>query len=88
VPFAKEVSNTITPQSLQSLASTYQARLRGNPIRINTITLLTKDRLTIINEKGIKTEYTRYVPVTPKPAVPQKIPTPKIPVPRIPKQRL
>ncbi len=83
VPFAKEVSNTITPQSLQALASTYQARLRGNPIRINTITLLTKDKLTIVNEKGVKTEYTRYIPVTPKPVVPQKIPTPKIPKKRL-----
>ena len=88
VPFAKEVSNTITPQSLQALASTYQARLRGNPIRINTITLLTKDKLTIVNEKGVKTEYTRYIPVTPKPIVPQKIPTPHIPTPKIPQPRI
>ena len=83
VPFAKEVSNSITPQSLQALASTYQARLRGNPIRINTITLLTKDKLTIVNEKGVKTEYSRYIPVIPKPIVPQKIPAQKIPQQRL-----
>ena len=88
VPFAKEVSNSITPQSLQALASTYQARLKDNPIRINTITLLTKDRLTIVNEKGVKTEYSRYIPVKQKPIVPQKIPTPHIPTPKIPQQRL
>ncbi|MCF6205697.1 MAG: hypothetical protein L3J47_02215 [Sulfurovum sp.] len=59
VPFAKEVSRTITQRSLELLAGTYQARLRGNPIRINTITFLDNNKLTIVDEKGIKTEYTK-----------------------------
>ena len=73
VPFAKEVSNTISQRSLEALAGTYQARLRESPIRINTITLLTNTNLTIVNEKGIATEYTKYVP-----------PVPNNPMPRFP----
>jgi len=73
VPFAKEVSNTISQRSLEALAGTYQARLRQSPIRINTITLLTNTNLTIVNEKGIVTKYTKYVP-----------PVPKNPMPRFP----
>ena len=72
LPFAKEVSNTITPQSLQALAKTYQAKLNGSPIRIYTIILLTKNRFTIVDEKGIKTEYNRYIPVKQKPVMSQK----------------
>ncbi len=59
VPFAKEVSRTITQQSLEALASTYQSRLKGNPIRINTITYLDNNKLTIVSEKGVKTSYTK-----------------------------
>jgi hypothetical protein len=59
VPFAKEVSRTITQRSLESLAATYQARLKESPIRINTIILLDKKNLTIVNEKGIKTTYSK-----------------------------
>ena len=86
VPFAKEVSNTITRASLESLARTYQARLRESPIRIYTITLLTKDQFTIVNEQGVKTEYTRYIaPARTVPALPKpKIPKAKIPAPNIP----
>jgi hypothetical protein len=74
VPFAKEVSRTITQQSLEALAGTYQARLRESPIRINTITLLTNKKLTLVNEKKVVTEYTRYVPPPPpkKPFIPTR----------------
>jgi len=74
VPFAKEVSRTITQRSLEALAGTYQARLRESPIRINTITLLTKEKMTIVNEKGVVTEYTKYVPLPPN----QKNPKPPL----------
>jgi hypothetical protein len=74
VPFAKEVSRTITQRSLEALAGTYQARLRESPIRINTITLLTKEKMTIVNEKGVVTEYTKHVPLPPN----QKNPKPPL----------
>jgi len=61
VPFAKEVSRTITQQSLQALAGTYQARLKGDPIRINTITFLDDHKLTIVSEKGVETSYTKFL---------------------------
>jgi len=61
VPFAKEVSRTITQRSLESLAATYQSRLRESPIRINTITYLDHQKLTIVNEKGVKTTYTKNI---------------------------
>ncbi len=75
VPFAKEVSRTITQQSLQTLAGTYQARLKGDPIRINTITFLDNHKLTIVSEKGVKTSYTKFVG-KPASSKPLKIPTP------------
>jgi hypothetical protein len=62
VPFAKEVSKTINQRSLEALASTYQARLRETPIRINTITYLDNKKLTIVNEKGISTTYLKKLP--------------------------
>ena len=65
VPFAKEVSRTITQRSLEALASTYQARLKESPIRINTITFLDHQKLTVVNEKGVETTYTKFI-------VPQK----------------
>ncbi len=68
VPFAKEVSRTITQRSRESLAATYQARLRESPIRINTITFLDHQKLTVVNEKGVKTTYTKFItPPKPKP---------------------
>jgi hypothetical protein len=71
VPFAKEVSRTITQRSLEALASTYQARLRESPIRINTITFLNDKKMVIINEKGVKTEYTKHNTPPPKPQLPK-----------------
>ena len=61
VPFAKEVSRTITQRSLEALAGTYQARLKETPIRINTITYLDDKKLTIVNEKGISTTYLKNI---------------------------
>jgi len=61
VPFAKEVSRTITQRSLEALAGTYQARLKETPIRINTITYLDDKKLTIVNEKGITTTYLKNI---------------------------
>jgi len=72
VPFAKEVSRTITQQSLEALAGTYQARLKGNPIRINTITFLDNKKLTIVNEKGVKTSYTKFTGASPLQQAPTK----------------
>jgi len=62
VPFAKEISRTITKRSMEALAAIYQSRLTESPIRINTITLLTDKKMTIINEKGVSTSYTKYLP--------------------------
>ena len=76
VPFAKEVSRSITRSSLEALANTYQARLRVSPIRINTITYLDDKKLTIVNEKGIKTSYTKYIAPPPRSQNP-KLPSPK-----------
>ncbi|SFV90413.1 hypothetical protein MNB_SV-4-1307 [hydrothermal vent metagenome] len=72
VPFAKEVSRTITQQSLEALADTYQARLKGNPIRINTITFLDDKKLTIVSEKGVKTSYTKFTGPSPLQKAPNK----------------
>jgi len=58
-PFAKEVSNSINPASLQALAQTYQAPFGGLPIRIYTITYLDKQKLTFTNEKGESISYTK-----------------------------
>ena len=68
-PFAKEVSGTITQRSLAALANTYQARLKGSPIRIYTITFLDHHKLTLIDEQGQETTYTKYI-------APQKPPQP------------
>jgi len=62
VPFAKEVSRTISQRSLEALAGTYQARLKESPIRINTITFLDHQKLTIVNEKGVSTTYLKKLP--------------------------
>jgi hypothetical protein len=62
VPFAKEVSRTINQRSLETLAGTYQARLKESPIRIYTITYLDDKKLTIVNEKGISTTYLKKLP--------------------------
>jgi len=67
VPFAKEVSRTITQRSLEALASTYQAKLKETPIRIYTITYLDDKKLTVVNEKKVTTEYTKFVASQPKP---------------------
>ena len=64
-PFAKEVSNSINPASLQALARTYQAPFQGSPIRVNTITYLDKQKLTFTNEKGEKISYTKGKPTPP-----------------------
>jgi hypothetical protein len=61
VPFAKEVSRTITQQSLQALAGTYQAKLKETPIRIYTITYLDDKKLTVVNEKKVETTYTKFL---------------------------
>ncbi len=61
VPFAKEVSRTITQHSLEALAGTYQARLKETPIRIYTITYLDDKKLTVVNEKQVSTTYTKYI---------------------------
>ena len=71
VPFAKEVSRTITQRSLEALAATYQARFRESPIRINTITFLDNKKMVIVNEKGVKTEYTKHNTPPPKPQLPK-----------------
>jgi len=75
VPFAKEVSRTITQRSLEALAGTYQARLKETPIRIYTITFLDHKNLTVVNEKGIKSTYTKYADPTPtsKPSTPSVV---------------
>jgi hypothetical protein len=61
VPFAKEVSRTITKQSLEALAGTYQAKLKETPIRIYTITYLDEKKLSVVNEKKIETTYTKFI---------------------------
>ena len=61
VPFAKEVSRTITQQSLEALAGTYQAKLKETPIRIYTITYLDDKKLTVVNEKKVETTYTKFL---------------------------
>jgi len=65
VPFAKEVSRTITRRSLEALASTYQAKLKVTPIRIYTITYLDQKKLTVVSEAGIETRYTKQPPLRP-----------------------
>jgi len=68
VPFAKEVSRTITQRSLESLANTYQAKLKESPIRIYTITYLDEKKLTVVNERKVTTEYTKFIaPIAKKP---------------------
>ena len=73
VPFAKEVSRTITRRSLEALANTYQSRLKGNPIRLYTITFLNNKTLTIVSEQGVKTSYTKFTKASaPKQKAPKK----------------
>jgi hypothetical protein len=61
VPFAKEVSRNISQRSLETLASTYQSRLKESPIRIYTITYLDEKKLTIVSEKSVTTTYQKFL---------------------------
>jgi len=73
VPFAKEVSRTITRRSLEALASTYQAKLKETPIRIYKITYLDDKKLTVVNEKEVSTTYIKFIPKPPAPKTPVKL---------------
>lgn len=65
VPFAKEVSDSISYPSLQALASTYQARFNRSPILFFTITFLDNRKLVVKSEQGNVTEYLKALPPPP-----------------------
>ncbi|HIQ47636.1 MAG TPA: hypothetical protein EYH57_08460 [Sulfurovum sp.] len=58
VPFAKEVYRISQP-SLTQLANYFKSRFEGEPIRILKVQGMTNNTLTVINEEGVVTNYTR-----------------------------
>jgi hypothetical protein len=72
VPFAKEVSNTISQRSLEQLAGYYNARFARSPILIYRIMRLDSKYLQLRNETGITTVYERSANLTAKPITPPK----------------
>ncbi len=58
VPFAKEVYRISQP-SLTQLANYFKRRFEGEPIRILKVQGMNANTLTVINEDGIVTNYTR-----------------------------